>query len=183
MSWKVVDNIFTSEELDKLCDYFSTHGELSKGVTPSNTGKWRICDTCDYSRDTEDLKWFFKKLDSAILKINREVFNFKLIGYYNIMYFIYNDFENGQYKFHPDTAEGRLGVRKLSLSLILNEPGTDFEGGDFLFNLGNESKPHKASLKRGSMVLFPSYMLHAVSPVTKGTRKSVVVWVEGPEFV
>jgi hypothetical protein len=56
MNWKIVDNIFTSEELDKLCDYFSTHGELSKGSTPLNTGKWRICDTCDYSRDNEDLK-------------------------------------------------------------------------------------------------------------------------------
>ena len=87
------------------------------------------------------------------------------------------------YRFHPDTANGEMGVRKLSVSLLLNEQDIDFEGGEFLFNTGNESNPHKIVIERGSMVLFPSYMLHAVSPVTKGVRKSLVVWVEGPNFI
>ena len=124
------------------------------------------------------VKWIFDKIDKKILKINKETFNFKLNGYNSFQYAVYN--ENGEYKFHPDTAQGSLGVRKLSVSLILNE---DYEGGEFLFNMGNEKKPHTIPLKKGSMILFPSYLLHAVSPVTKGTRKSLVVWVEGPKFI
>jgi PKHD-type hydroxylase len=32
------------------------------------------------------------------------------------------------------------------------------------------------------MFAFPSYVLHRVKPVTKGTRNSLVAWISGPEF-
>ena len=35
---------------------------------------------------------------------------------------------------------------------------------------------------KGVAVLFPSYMMHRVSPVTKGTRKSLVLWVGGEHY-
>jgi len=183
MNWKIVNNIFTSEELDKMCEYFDTHGELVKGSTPMNSSKWRISDVCFYDRKNKDVEWIFKKLDTEIIKNNNKHFGFKLNAYDFFQYSVYNDFENGQYRFHMDTTESQSKVRKLSISLILNEQGVDFEGGDFVFNMANENKPCKVELTRGSMILFPSYLLHAVTPVTKGTRKSVVIWVEGPSFV
>jgi PKHD-type hydroxylase len=39
-----------------------------------------------------------------------------------------------------------------------------------------------AEKKKGSVLLFPSWILHRVTPVTKGVRKSIVVWVTGPKF-
>jgi PKHD-type hydroxylase len=36
--------------------------------------------------------------------------------------------------------------------------------------------------KRGRIILFPSFLLHKIHPVTKGYRKSIVAWVEGPKF-
>ena len=36
--------------------------------------------------------------------------------------------------------------------------------------------------KYGRAVLFPSFLCHRVKPVTKGIRKSLVVWVVGPKF-
>mgnify|MGYP001302976164 CR=1 FL=1 len=62
-------------------------------------------------------------------------------------------------------------TRKMSMSLILND---DYEGGDLiLYGAG------KVKQEIGSMVFFPSFLLHEVGPVTKGTRYSLVVWFLG----
>ena len=62
-------------------------------------------------------------------------------------------------------------TRKISMSLILND---DYEGGDLiLYGAG------KVKQEIGSMVFFPSFLLHEVGPVTKGTRYSLVVWFLG----
>jgi len=62
-------------------------------------------------------------------------------------------------------------TRKMSMSLILND---DYEGGDLiLYGAG------KVKQEIGSMVFFPSFLLHEVRPVTKGTRYSLVVWFLG----
>ena len=73
-------------------------------------------------------------------------------------------------------------IRKLSITMLLNEPGIDFEGGGFEINNGRESESLKVETKRGRIIAFPSFMIHRVAPVTKGTRKSLVVWVLGPKF-
>ena len=77
-------------------------------------------------------------------------------------------------------------IRKLSLTINLNMPG-EYEGGNLKFDFG----PH-ASGKRyhecveirpqGSIIVFPSYIYHQVTPVTKGTRYSLVLWTLGQPF-
>ena len=42
--------------------------------------------------------------------------------------------------------------------------------------------PMRAEKARGTLIAFPSYVLHRVAPVTSGIRKSLVIWVAGPEF-
>jgi PKHD-type hydroxylase len=42
--------------------------------------------------------------------------------------------------------------------------------------------PTCAHRARGTLVAFPSYLLHRVTPITSGTRKSLVAWVSGPVF-
>ena len=81
-------------------------------------------------------------------------------------------------------------IRKLSFAIVLNE---DYEGGEFevatlsgakelpKINVLNLNK--KDGLSKGSMVVFPSYIWHRVTPVTKGVRKSLVGWVVGKPFV
>ncbi len=73
-------------------------------------------------------------------------------------------------------------TRKLSITILLSEPGIDFRGGEFQINDGIESEAKTINLKKGSLFAFPSYLIHRVSPVTKGTRRSIVVWVQGPKF-
>ena len=76
-----------------------------------------------------------------------------------------------------------LNTRKLSIGMLLNEPGVDFDGGDFMINTSREKNSYKLEMKKGRLVFFPSFMLHTVTPVTRGIRKSLVVWVTGPKFI
>ena len=100
--------------------------------------------------------------------------------------------EGGFYGFHMDgksdnfsvynTPENKFkhgNVRKLSLSLLLND---DYEGGDFQFAKANEEVHTPDFNKLGSIIVFPSFMMHRVEPVTKGTRYSLVSWFLGPPF-
>ena len=101
----------------------------------------------------------------------------------------------GFYNFHKDGKSDNLGaynepenkfmhgnVRKLSMSIILND---DYEGGGFEFatlvkEAANIYTPDFNKL--GSIIVFPSYMVHRVQPVTQGTRYSLVSWFLGPPF-
>lgn len=100
--------------------------------------------------------------------------------------------EGGFYDFHKDGKSDNLGVyntpenkfkhgnvRKLSMSIILND---DYEGGNFQFAKVNEAVHTPDFNKLGSVIVFPSFMMHRVEPVTKGTRYSLVTWFVGPPF-
>ena len=65
----------------------------------------------------------------------------------------------------------------------------EYEGGLLQFDIRNKSEPNKSEiitcreiLPRGSIVVFPSYTWHRVSPVTRGTRLSLVQWNYGPGY-
>ena len=61
----------------------------------------------------------------------------------------------------------------------------DFEGGEFELEAGSPAKEdriHSLSLKKGDVILFPSYTWHRVKPVTKGTRHSLVGWIRGKQW-
>ena len=77
-------------------------------------------------------------------------------------------------------------IRKLSMSLCLSHEDS-YQGGDFLISTlesGNKKKIHKIKeLKgKGSLIVFPSYTIHKVEPVTKGTRHSLVIWYLGNPY-
>ncbi len=77
-------------------------------------------------------------------------------------------------------------VRKISLTINLNKPG-EYEGGNLKFDFGPHStrdRFHECVEIRpqGSIIVFPSYTYHQVTPVTKGTRYSLVLWTLGEPF-
>ena len=70
--------------------------------------------------------------------------------------------------------------RKLSMTVQLTDP-TEYEGGDFHLDDSVEPLP-SFSKDKGSVLIFPSYINHKVSPVTKGIRRSLVAWFSGPRW-
>ena len=67
-------------------------------------------------------------------------------------------------------------VRKLSMTLLLNDP-SKFEGGNL--EIAEKKMSH---MKQGHAAIFASFLQHRVTPVTKGVRKSLVVWFSGEPF-
>ena len=55
-------------------------------------------------------------------------------------------------------------------------------GGHGELELRFGKDPITIGKERGLIALFPSYTMHRVTPVTKGTRYSLVAWVSGPAF-
>jgi PKHD-type hydroxylase len=91
----------------------------------------------------------------------------------------YKSTDEGHYDWHMDAGTPQNGVqRKLSISILLSDP-SEFEGGELQFK-GIEDQ--KILTKQGSIVVFPSFIEHKVTPVTKGVRYSAVTWVSGPSF-
>ena len=92
----------------------------------------------------------------------------------------YSSQNKGFYDWHADDGYrvNKDGlVRKLSISILLSDEN-NFEGGAFEFK-NFENQP---ILKQGSIIVFPSFLEHRVTPVTSGTRYSAVTWVSGPAY-
>ena len=68
-------------------------------------------------------------------------------------------------------------VRKISMTCLLS-PENEFEGGDL--ELMKEGRV--AKLKQGHAIFFASFIRHRVKPVTRGNRKSLVMWFGGTPF-
>jgi predicted 2-oxoglutarate/Fe(II)-dependent dioxygenase YbiX len=86
---------------------------------------------------------------------------------------------NGHYHAHVDTFmnPNEKECRKLTVLVFLND---DFEGGKLFIQNGH--KKIYPPQTPGTCVVFPSFMLHGVEPVTKGIRRSIVTWMVGPWF-
>ena len=91
----------------------------------------------------------------------------------------YKSADKGHYDWHIDAGAPNNGIqRKLSISILLSNP-SEFEGGELQFK---EIEDQKILTKQGSIVVFPSFIEHRVTPVTKGDRYSAVTWAHGPSF-
>ena len=79
---------------------------------------------------------------------------------------------------HADRHAG-YSSRKLSIVVLLSDPA-EFAGGQFEFRLGEHPSP--VDLRWGTALVFPSWHVHRVSPVTAGRRWSGVMWLDGPPW-
>lgn len=129
------------------------------------------------SGNTELMDLLFPYAESAGTWMNIDV---KAIA--DFQYTEYHATENGKYDWHHDVDwnnnNGR--DRKLSMTVQLSDP-EDYEGGIFEFGEGVE-QPQANSREKGTVLVFPSYLQHCVTPVTKGVRKTLVAWFEGPTW-
>ena len=187
-----VDDLFTKDECEIIINYSSEwetkEGRISSEISNSESGElkskksdYRIC-TLYKPPENEGLKqidWINEKLLSVISGVNNDYYKFDikaLVELPNLMKYAAE--KKGHYDYHLDIGQLKPNCwRKLSYSLFLND---DFEGGAIEFKTGEKKISYKGPVSR--MVIFPSYMLHKVNPVTSGTRWSMVGWAHGASF-
>lgn len=115
---------------------------------------------------------------------NRSTFGFDIQKVIDVQYSKYLSSEQGFYNWHEDITwcNQNMFQRKLSFSAQLSD-SDEYEGGDLVFDLPDELTPAKEAMrKRGTVIIFPSFLRHMVTPVTKGERHSMVSWIEGLNF-
>ena len=124
-----------------------------------------------------DMFWKFAQ------EANKNAFGFDITYIDAVQYTKYAATENGQYNWHYDTfwANPTTQDRKLSIVIQLSD-SADYEGGDFQIDPQLPQLPADEIRTKGTVLVFPSFISHRVTPVTKGTRRSLVCWVEGPKF-
>jgi PKHD-type hydroxylase len=175
-NWAYLNNLFTPEECSKIIEIGNK--KLKKATAENDPLRAVRESEIAWLFYSEELEFVFRRVTDAVLNLNEQFFKFDLFGIAEGFQFTRYDAPTGHYGLHIDrTLNGP--VRKLSLTIQLSSP-EDYEGGDLVLQLSKD--PDLMSKELGKMIVFPSYVLHEVRPVTKGTRYSLVAWITGKPF-
>ena len=191
----------------RLCDDIIQYGlrnKKEKAITGDPGGR----DLLKNPLSVKEIKQLKKKRDSAVVWMNdnwiyKEIrpyvqgansaagWNFQWQRSESCQFTIYT---KGQYygwhqdSWHeayktPGALQGK--IRKLSMTVSLSDQ-KEYSGGNLEFDFRAISKNKPQACKeinlKGSVVVFPSFVWHRVTPVTRGTRYSLVSWHTGDPF-
>jgi PKHD-type hydroxylase len=153
-------------------------------IQKASTGEFEDEDTTRKSdvkwlHYSEKTDWVYSRLANIVMMANKEMWQFDIPSILDTVQYTQYYENGGHYDWHTDTGPYPFNTRKISITVQLSDPD-DYEGGDLELMLGNNVS--KMPKEKGCAVLFPSYILHRVTPVTKGIRKSLVLWVGGTVF-
>jgi PKHD-type hydroxylase len=140
-----------------------------------------------WMKRTKQSKWIFERLAGVCNKTCPSWYPFHLSGFNEPLQIThYFGSEGGHYDWHQDFGPAAQSTRKLSLVALLNDRA-EFKGGELeiMSVLGKEKavRPFGNLLQQGTVIAFPSWDHHRVTPVTEGERWSLVTWVHGHPFV
>lgn len=174
------ENGFTDEELNWLQEQAkkaSGRGQVRGGLLDDDLDKIRRSQVSWLSK-TKDTEWVFEKLGHIASSLNAQFYRLDLTGFGEALQLTnYEHADHGMYGWHQDY--NAQVSRKLSLVLQLTDPN-EYGGGNLQFLTGGQAQT--ARKQRGFLAAFPSYVLHQVTPVTRGSRQSLVAWISGPPF-
>jgi len=190
---------FKSAIPEKICDDIVRYGkEQDKEIaTTGNNNKKEITEVqlknIQKKRKSDVVwmsdRWIYNEIQPYIYKANENAgWNFEWDWSEPCQF---TEYKKGQfYDWHCDSfpepynepknpnRHGKL--RKLSMTISLTNP-EEYEGGDLEFDFRNTDEGSQPRIceeirKKGSVIVFPSFVWHRVTPVTKGTRHSLVCW-------
>lgn len=189
--WYYYDKGLHHSEVQYIKDYAKTlkpmvgtvgHGGSSvvnKNMRNSHV-KWMTKDP--------SIQWLFDRISLFALRANKECFNFQLpnepfLNFDAFQFTQYHSKQQQHYDWHTDnnwiTQNQSSWDRKLSVVVQLTEVDK-YEGG--ILQLDGVVIPADKFRNPGDIVIFPSFLKHRVTPVTKGARQSLVTWITGPRF-
>lgn len=178
------ENGFNEEEIKRVEDLVSRlpfQEGLTSGEGKSN--KEIRSSFVKWIPKNDGFGWLYFKIMEMISEANKNVWDFNIYSVLdNIQYTEYHATQNGHYGWHQDVGSGEMSKRKISVTIQLSDP-SEYKGGDLqYFQGGNPEDSINVYKKKGYVFVFPSYMMHRVTPVTRGIRKSLVLWVGGEHY-
>ncbi|HEX7753459.1 MAG TPA: 2OG-Fe(II) oxygenase [Novosphingobium sp.] len=181
--WEVWERALSTEECDAIVERAAHYpeGEATVGFSEGKRS--------DLDYRASRIRWLdatreadiVSRLMAFVQASNRTNFGTDIVQPFDIQFTEYRAANNGHYDWHQDVwlESPRPYARKLSVVVQLSAP-EDYTGGEFeFFGLQN---PAATFAPRGSLLVFPSFLQHCVRPVTAGIRRTLVTWVEGPNW-
>ena len=164
----------------EVCDLLLSYGNWTTAKVGNEKGE--IADIRKSEVTWIDDTFWESSFYKIICDVNEDSFNYDISGIEGSLQLTQYVAPQGHYDYHVDsfvTPNDKGLTRKLSMVVLLNNPN-EFNGGVFEYLTGNH--PNEIPLNKGDLIVFPSYYLHRVTPVTRGKRYSLVCWVEGKPF-
>jgi PKHD-type hydroxylase len=168
-------------ECSALIDSVATHQMKDAGLVRGATAHGIRRAEIAWLDDIPAAAWVIDRMIGLVAKTNRDSFNYDLTDFGESPQVArYGAERQGHFDWHSDIGAGNWAAkRKLTIVVQLSEPA-DYEGGTL--ELRPDSHITEAPRTRGTATVFPSFVLHRVTPVTAGTRWSLTLWSHGPAF-
>ena len=172
------DDALSDQEIELVKEIANKY-PMSSGTAGGKVREgYRKSKICWLPKKNAETKWLYDKLGELVKKANK-IWGFDITGFGEDLQFgEYNSSDRGYYDWHLDIGTDSVW-RKISISVQLSDPET-YEGGDLQFHKSQHIVT--APRNKGAVILFPSYLCHRVTPVTKGVRHSLVTWITGPSY-
>lgn len=185
----LITPFLSSEECDLIIQKMQNHERLKWGLVGNGKensyvpaeNNYRVVRVADLLE--EDFPWVYEKIKTLVRTVN-DGFEFDLYGIMDDIMFMRYDapmdgHSGGQFQWHADNGADITGMRKISMSIGLNNP-SEYDGGEFqIFNNGEHNY---GKIEQGVAISFPSFRPHRVTEITKGTRYVLVLFVLGPKY-
>lgn len=172
------DSAFNSEELEWISNLQKCYSFETASTFAGDTNEFRKSKIKWMHHDGQSA-WVYDRIRDLSIEANNAIWKFNLHSIIDsIQYTEYYE-GGGHYNWHTDIGPGSINHRKISITIQLSDPN-EYEGGDLELWSGGDFKTMPK--QKGAAVLFPSFLLHRVTPVTKGVRKSLVLWVGGSPY-
>ena len=168
---------FTEEELEWVANLSELYAFEAASIVGSTsevqeTRKSKI----KWIHHDENSIWLYDKLGNFAVEANSNIWKFDLRSVVDSIQYTEYLANGSHYDWHVDIGPAPINHRKISIVTQLSD-SSDYEGGDF--QLWTGGKFVTLPRTKGCTMLFPSFLLHRVTPVTKGIRKSLVLWIGG----
>ena len=131
--------------------------------------------------DLPGAAWVMDRMIGIIVVANREGYGFDLTDFgESAQVARYDAARAAHFDWHADIGGGMWAMRrKLTVVVQLSDPDA-YQGG--ALNIWSGHTPQTAPREIGTAIVFPSFHLHRVQPVTTGLRWSLTLWAHGPTF-
>jgi len=171
--------LFLPHEIDRILNFWDDTKTIKATLAGENTYDDELRkSSVMFIDNTPENDWIYNKLAGLAINCNNERFWFDLLGFHQELQLTRYS-EGDFFDWHMDFGPGEISARKLSMTIQLSDEDA-YEGGDLEFMINQ--KIVAAPRKKGTIVIFPSFVMHRVTPITKGTRQSIVGWVSGPPY-
>ena len=190
-------NYFSDEKIEAIHEMVRRGGyEFKKGGTGNDE------EQDHYGTNNRDIAyvpgdqnswWLYNELEKLTIEANNALFQFDIQYVTDLLhYVVYPEpnkpdrtgqirEEGGFLDWHMDIGQGGVNHRKLALTVQLSDP-KDYEGGVFQCWFGGGGKFIDLPREKGDVLVMPTFIMHNVSPITRGERRALVFWTGGEPF-